>query len=260
MLPRLRLDIESDAPCAVRLSGVALSLLAEHALLAEALRLSSTGRQHARQVLALPPPAQPGAKLRSSCWPVEVRADATPPAGAPPAPGRPGRCGLLLEADQRVSGELRPRRPGHAHAGLSLDWHPLSERLSGVLHVLPAAARRGTPPLIEQSFDFDTAQPATSASQPQRLALRWPALDLQAQVLAVELSVTPRRGLWPPSPAAGLAGYYRGRRHRRPRRRSSLHASSLESTPGTATAAAGEAAFSPRHAGARLHRPQQGPL
>ncbi len=244
VLPRLRLDIESDAPCAVRLSGGALSLLAEHALLAEALRLHFDGRQHARQVLALPPPAQPGAKLELVLA-GRVRADATPPAGAPPgASGPTGRCGLLLEADQRVSGELRLDVPATL-AGLSLDWHPLSERLSGVLRVLPAAARRGTPPLIEQSFDFDTAQPATSASQPQRLALRWPALDLQAQVLRVELSVTAGRGLW--LAESGGEGWRIHRQADDTEGRAvdlSLHASWLESTPGTATAAAGEPAFS----------------
>ena len=87
-------------------------------------------------------------------------------------------------------------------AGFSFDWHPLSERIQGVLRVLPAAARRGTPPLVEQAFDFDTAHATGSASTPQRLAVRWPALDLQAQALRVELTVTHGRGLWLAEPGA----------------------------------------------------------
>ncbi|MDX5409007.1 MAG: hypothetical protein LPJ94_02155 [Thauera sp.] len=246
-LPRLRLDIESDAPCALGLRNVALELLADQALLAEPLRLHFDGRQHAREALALPPPAQStplGTSLQLELT-GRVRPAATPPAGAPPGAGGPGaRSGLLLEPDQRVSGERRLDAPATL-AGLSLDWHPLSERLSGVLRVLPAAARRGTPPLIEQAFDFDTAQPATSASQPLRLALRWPALDLQAQVLRLEVSVTAGRGLWLAEP--GGQGWRIHRQADDVEGRAvdlDLHASWLESAPGGGAATAGEPAFS----------------
>lgn len=203
VLPRLRLDLESDAPCLVRLSNVALSLQADHALLTAPLRLDFDGTQHASRDLALAP--TPGGSPLQLTLKGRLRAADTPPAGErPTASGVAGRSGLLLEADQRVSGERSLDAPATL-AGLSIDWHPLSERLTGVLRVLPAAARRGTPPLIEQTFDFDTAQPAAGASQPLRLALRWPALDLQPQTLRVELSVTEGRGLW--LAEAGGAGW-----------------------------------------------------
>lgn len=198
VLPRLRLDIESDAPCLVNLSNVALSLQAEHALLAGPLRLHFDGKQHARRELALAPalPHSHGGTPLQLTLTGRLRAADTPPAGAPPNAGGPtGRSGLLVEEDQRVIGELSLDAPTTL-AGFSFDWHPLSERLEGVVRVLPAAARSGTPPLVEQSFDFATAHAAGTASRPQRLAVRWAALDLQAQALRVELSVTEGRGLW----------------------------------------------------------------
>lgn len=193
-LPRLRLDIESDAPCLVRLSQVALGLLADHALLAEPLRLDFDGRQHASRDLEIAP-AHGGSPLQLILK-GRLRAADTPPAGERAAAGgADGRTGLLVEEDQRVTGERRLDAPTTL-AGLSFDWHPLSERIEGVLRVLPANARRGTPPLAEQAFDFDTAHPAGAASGPLRLAVRWPALDLQAQALRVELSLKEGRGLW----------------------------------------------------------------
>ncbi len=199
VLPRLRLDIESDAPCLVKLSSVALSLQAEHALLADPLRVDFDGKQHASRDLVAP--THDGSPLQLTLK-GRLRAADTPPAGAPPSGGgSAGRSGLLVEEDQRVSGERSLDAPATL-AGFSFDWHPLSERIQGVLRVLPAAARRGTPPLVEQAFDFDTAHAAGAASTPQRLAVRWPALDLQAQALRVELSVTHGRGLWLAEPGA----------------------------------------------------------
>lgn len=192
VLPRLRLDIESDAPCLVKLSNVALSLQAEHALLTEPLRLDFDGKQHASRDLTLTP-MHAGSALHLILN-GRLRAADTPPAGEHPT-AADGRTGLLVEADQRVSGERHLDAPATL-AGFSFDWHPLSERIKGVLRVLPAAARRGSPALVEQAFAFDTAQPAGTASRPQRLAVRWPALDLQAQALRVELSLTEGRGLW----------------------------------------------------------------
>lgn len=193
-LPRLRLDIESDGPCLVRLSQVAIKLQADHALLDAPLRLDFDGRQHARQSIALPP--APAGTRQQLLLKGRLRAATTPPADELPAgSGADGRSGLLLEEDQRVSGE-RPLDAPATLAGFRFDWHPLSERLAGVLRVLPANARRGTPPLIEQAFEFDTALPADSVSRPQRLAVRWPALDLQAQALRVELALHEGRGVW----------------------------------------------------------------
>lgn len=193
-LPRLRLDIESDAPCLVRLSQVALGLLADQALLTEPLRLDFDGRQHLSRDLEIGPTH--GASPLQLVLKGRLRAADTPPAGERPTAGATdGRAGLLVEEDQRVSGERRLDAPATL-AGLSFDWHPLSERIKGVLRVLPANARRGTPPLAEQAFDFDTAHPAGAASTPLRLAVRWPALDLQAQALRLELSLTQGRGLW----------------------------------------------------------------
>ncbi len=200
VLPRLRLDIESDAPCLVKLSSVALSLQAEHALLGDPLRVDFDGKQHASRDLALAP-THGGSPLQLTLK-GRLRAADTPPAGAPPSGGgSAGRSGLLVEEDQRVSGERNLDAPATL-AGFSFDWHALSERVTGVLRILPAAARRGTPALVEQAFDFDTAQPTGTASQPQRLAVRWPALDLQAQALRVELTVTHGRGLWLAEPGA----------------------------------------------------------
>lgn len=242
VLPRLRLDIESDAPCAVRLSGVAFSLQAEHALLTDPLRLDFDGRQHASRELALAP-TQGGSPLQLTLR-GRLRAADTPPAGELPGGGATGRSGLLVEQDQRVSGELRLDAPATL-AGFSFDWHPLSEHIQGVLRVLPAAARRGTPPLVEQAFDFDTAQAAGTASQPQRLAVRWPALDLQPQALRVEVSVSAGRGLW--LAASGGQGWRIHRQADDIEGRAvdlALHARWLESTPGAATPGTGAPAFS----------------
>jgi hypothetical protein len=196
VLPRLRLDIESDAPCLVKLSNVALGLQAEHALLTAPLRLDFDGKQHASRELALALTHSHGGTPLQLSLKGRLRAADTPPAGELPTAGGPdGRSGLLVEEDQRVSGERQLDAPTTL-AGLSFDWHALSERLTGVVRVRPAAARRGTPPLVEQAFAFDTAHPAGTASQPQRLAVRWPALDLQAQALRIELSITEGRGLW----------------------------------------------------------------
>lgn len=193
-LPRLRLDIESDGPCLVRLSQVALKLQADHALLDEPVRLDFDGRQHARHPIALPP--APTGTRQQLLLKGRLRAAATPAADELPAgSGADGRSGLLLEEDQRVSGE-RPLEAPATLAGFRFDWHPLSEKLAGVLRVLPANARRGTPPLIEQAFAFDTSQPAGTANRPQRLAVRWPALDVQAQALRVELALHEGRGVW----------------------------------------------------------------
>ncbi|MDX9885503.1 hypothetical protein [Thauera sp.] len=238
VLPRLRLDIESDASCLVKLSMVALSLLAEHALLTDPLRLDFDGKQHASRDLALAP-THAGSPLQLTLS-GRLRAADTPPAGELPTAGGPdGRSGLLVEEDQRVGGERRLDAPATL-AGFSFDWHALSERLTGVLRVLPAAARRGTPALVERAFDFDTAHPAGTASRPQRLAVRWPALDLQAQALRVELVVTHGRGLWLAEP--GGQGW---RVHRVPEDGEgravglALQAAWLEAAPGAASGSTG---------------------
>lgn len=199
-LPRLRLDIESDGPCLVSLSEVALALAADHTLIGAPVRLDFDGRQHERRSVALDP-APPGSR-RLLLLEGRLRAAAVPPAEAPPATGGAGaRSGLLLTADQRASGAYRLDAPASI-AGFRFDWHPLSEQIAGVLRVLPEGARRGTPALIEQAFSFDTAHPSGTASEPLRLAVRWPAHDLQAQALRVELVLREGRGIW----LAGAAG------------------------------------------------------
>src|SRR5690606_32417461 len=85
VLPRLRLDIESDAPCLVKLSSVALSLQAEHALLADPLRVDFDGKQHASRDLVLAP-THPGSPLQLTLK-GRLRAADTPPAGALPGAG-----------------------------------------------------------------------------------------------------------------------------------------------------------------------------
>ena len=237
VLPRLRLDIESDAPCLVKLSSVALSLQAEHALLGDPLRVDFDGKQHASRDLALAP-THAGSPLQLTLK-GRLRAADMPPASEFPTAGGPdGRSGLLVEEVQRVSGERNLDAPATL-AGFSFDWHALSERVTGVLRILPAAARRGTPALVEQAFDFDTAQPTGTASQPQRLAVRWPALDLQAQALRVELVVTQGRGLWLAEP-----GGHGWRVHRVPEDDEgravdlALHAAWLEAAPAGASGSA----------------------
>ena len=238
VLPRLRLDIESDAPCLVKLSNVSLRLLADHALLTDPLRVDFDGKQHASRDLALAT-THGGSPLQLTLK-GRLRAAETPAAGEFPTAGGPdGRSGLLVEEDQRVSGERQLDAPATL-AGFSFDWHALSERVTGVLRVMPAAARRGSPALVEQAFDFDTAQPAGTASKPQRLAVRWPALDLQAQALRVELVVTHGRGLWLAEP--GGQGW---RVHRVPEDGEgravglALQAAWLEAAPGAASGSTG---------------------
>lgn len=205
-LPGLRLDIESDAPCLLSVPHAALALDAEYDLLAapaaanadpdadqdttaDGLRLVFDGTRHSRLAIALPPP-QAGAR-RALQLGGRIRCADTPAVGAEPAAsGADARQGLLLEEDQRVEGRLALPTPSRV-AGLALGWHPLSARLRGSLRVLPADARRGAPALLTQGFDFDTA----SASA-LRLAVRWPALDLQAQALRIEVGLQEGRGIW----------------------------------------------------------------
>lgn len=195
-LPGLRLDIESDAPCTVNVLHAALALDAEYDLLADgqamapgAPRLVFDGSRRTRLALELPaPPAgnrrslQLGGRMRCADMPgVGPGRDATTAAA---------RQGLLLEEDHRVEGRLALLAPSRV-AGLVLGWHPLSARLRGSLRVLPADARRGTPALLAQAFDFDT-----DTAGVLMLAVRWPALDLQAQALRIELGLQEGRGIW----------------------------------------------------------------
>lgn len=203
-LPGLRLDVESDAPCLLSVPHAALALDAEYDLLAapaataadagpdaaaDGLRLTFDGTRRSRLALALPPP--PAGTRRALQLGGRIRCADTPAAGADPAAsGADARQGLLLEEDQRVEARLPLPAPGRV-AGLALGWHPLSARLRGSLRVLPASARRGAPALLTQAFDFDTATPGAL-----RLAVRWPALDLQAQALRIDVGLQEGRGLW----------------------------------------------------------------
>ena len=108
-LPRLRLDIESDAPCRVKLSNVALSLQAEHALLTEPLRLDFDGRQHASRDLALAP-TQDGSPLQLTLK-GRLRATDTPPIGElPTIGGGDGPSGPLIDTHSSHGGSTQAAR------------------------------------------------------------------------------------------------------------------------------------------------------
>lgn len=209
-LPGLRLDIESDAPCTVTVPHATLALDAEYELLAAAaassadagqdadahlLRLVFDGSRRTRLPLALPPP--PAGSRRALQLGGRIRSADTPSVGAgTDHAGAAARQGLLLEEDQRIEGRLTLLAPSRV-AGLALGWHPLSARLRGSLRVLPANARRGSPALLTQGFDFDT-----DSAGALTLAVRWPALDLQPQPLRIEVSLQQGRGIW----SSGSAG------------------------------------------------------
>lgn len=180
---RLRLDLESDAPCALSLQQASLSLLARFELAATPARLDFDGSQSRRQALDLGP--LPAGTPRS----LNLRARLEGGEGAAPGPaGTAPRRGLLLEADRAVVIQV-PLAAATALAGLGLLWHPLSDGIKGQLEIL---ADGGTGPgrvLLKTALALDTPAPGW-------LALRWPALDLQAQSLWLRLGLEAGMGLW----------------------------------------------------------------
>lgn len=180
---RLRLDVESDAPCAVSLQQASLNLAGRYALAPEPGRLDFGGAQAERQAITLG--VLPAGVVQNLTLRGRVEGEGAPA----PAPGAdpPPREGLLLGPDQALVLRLDLAAP-QSLAGLGLLWHPLSDALQGRVQLL---ADGGTGPgraLVDQAIDLPTAAVGW-------LALRWPSLDLQAQALWLRLSLTAGAGL-----------------------------------------------------------------
>ncbi len=182
---RLRLDVESDAPCTATLQQAAFGLEGDFALLDAPRRLDFDGARAA--VLALTLDRLPAGVTALELGGLLDGAERTPPADAPLPAG--GRVGVLCEPDQLTLRRMDLAAPA-ALGGVALGWHPLTERLTGRLAVLgdggsgPAARA-----LVEQPFSIETP---TSGW----IALRWPALDLQPRALWLRLALDEGAGLW----------------------------------------------------------------
>lgn len=184
---RLRLDIESDAPCRVRLTQLQLALVAEFELLEAPRKLAFGGDRVEQAALELTLPA--GVSIQGLRLAGRVVADtaADAAAGAEPADLRRG---ALLGADQAALQPLDLAAPTRC-AGLALYWQPLSDALQLRLR-LRADAGTGPSAQIVAACEASLATPEAGW-----LALRWPTIDLQAQRLWAELTVIDGTGLWP---------------------------------------------------------------
>jgi len=182
----LRLDIESDAPCRVTALQLQLALEADFELLAEPQKLSFGGAQSEQALLPLALPAGAAAEALTLAGRVVADGDADAAAGAAPADGRRG---ALLAADQTALQPLDLAQPASI-AGLAIFWQPLSDLLQLRLRLLADGGNGpGARVLAERAVSFDTPQAGW-------LALRWPAIDLQAQRVWAELAVVEGAGLW----------------------------------------------------------------
>jgi hypothetical protein len=182
----LRLDIESDAPCTVTLVQLQLALQAEIELLVEPVQLAFAGDQPEEAPLPLVLPAGLVAQgLRLSG---RVVADGGADAAAGAAPGD-GRLGGLLTADQAALQPMDLAQP-ISLAGVSIYWQPLSDTLRASVRLYADGGNGpGGRVLVERPLSLDTPQAGW-------LAVRWPAIDLQAQRLWVEVAVVEGAGLW----------------------------------------------------------------
>jgi hypothetical protein len=184
---RLRLDIESDAPCRTRFAALQLTLEAELELLQAPQKLGFGGARLEEATLALELPA--GVAARGLKLVGRVVADA---AGAPAAGSAPpdGRRGALLAADQVALQLLDLPAPARL-AGLALYWQPLSQTARLRLRLL---LDDGNGPGAKA---LAVAEASIETPQAGWLALRWEAIDVQAQRLWAELTVIEGSGLWP---------------------------------------------------------------
>ena len=193
---RLRLDIESDAPCSVTFTTLDLGLHAETELLGAPQRLDFAGDRLQALAFALPLPA--GVAPLALRLSGRVVGAAQPGASGPPRPGAQ-RQGAWLPTDHAAVQPLALAAPSSL-VGLAFEWQPLSSALRLRARLLADAGRGRV--LADVQQPFETAQAA-------RLVLRWPAIDLQAQRLAVELTVLEGAGLWVFADADGPAGWSR---------------------------------------------------
>ena len=182
---RLRLDIESDAPCQVTVLAAVLALQGEIELLSEAQQLAFDGQQVMALPLLLNLPAGVTATGLRLAGRVVAESGADANATATPTEGR---LGALLSAEQTAVQPLQLDQPA-AVAGLALCWQPLSSDVQMTVRLHSDGGKGpGNLVLAEQTLQADTAQAGW-------LALRWPALDLQAQRLWVRLTLSTGAGL-----------------------------------------------------------------
>lgn len=188
---RLRLDIESDAPCTATLAAPVLVVETETELLDAPRQLAFSGQRAEPLPLPITVPAalMPGAGaagLLRLAGRIVADNDGAVDAGTAPADGR---TGALLDESVIALQALDWAAP-LSLAGVALHWQPLSDRLA--LRVRVLADGNGGPGarvLAQADAAIDTPAPGP-------LALRWPALDLQAQRAWVEVTVSAGAGIW----------------------------------------------------------------
>ena len=191
---RLRLDLESDAPCELRFEALQLGLHAVFELLDSPRTIAFDGKRAQSEPLALDVPDSVAAQRLH----VTGRLAAGVQADAGAASASAHNLGALLDADHAALQPVALAAPV-ALAGLAFDWLPLSSRLQLLIRVLAdGGARPGARVLATATTAFETAQPA-------RLVARWPAVDLQAQTLWIEATPLAGAGLWPFADASAAA-------------------------------------------------------
>ncbi len=183
---RLRLEIESDAPCRVRIEALALGLRAGFELLPEPRAIGFDGTRVESLPLALTLPADmtPQALRIGGRLVAEAQADG----GAAGAPA--SHLGALLHADRMLLQPVDLPAP-MSLAGLAFDWLPLSSDLVLRIRVL---ADGGDRPALRALAEVTAPFPTPQAG---RLVARWPAVDLQAQTLWIEATPIEGAGVWP---------------------------------------------------------------
>lgn len=202
---RLRLDIESDAPCTATLAAPLLVVEIETELLDAPRPLAFSGNRPEHQPLPLTVPAGAagggsgagtsvghGGSLRLFGR-VAADNDGAADAGAAPANGR---TGALLD-DGVIAVQALDWSMPISLAGVALHWQPLSDQLTLRLRLL--ADDNGAP----GARVLAQADAAVDTPAPGALALRWQALDLQAQRAWVEVAVSAGAGIWPFASAGG---------------------------------------------------------
>lgn len=183
---RLRLDIESDAPCTVTFTRLDLGLHAELELLAQPQKFSFSGDRPEERTLALALPAGGAPQALRLTGRVVGDAQDSAAAGAVPADARHG---ALLFADRAALQPIALAQP-LSIAGLALCWQPLSSRLRLRLRLLADGGNRpGSRVLAQATQSFDTPIAGW-------IALRWSAIDLQPQRVWAEAALLEGAGLW----------------------------------------------------------------
>lgn len=193
----LRLDVESDAPCRVALLQLALALESEVELLNEAWTASFDGSQPEDK--ALPIALAAGSSARGLSLRGRVVADAAAGADGGSGPAD-ARLGALLAADESALQPLDLAQPASL-AGFALRWQPLSDHVRLRLRLRADGVNGPAARVLAEAESRVDTQGLTW------LALRWPALDLQAQRVWLEATVLDGLGLWLFSDADGPPGF-----------------------------------------------------